>query len=323
MESVEIPFFGETPIHQENYIKIIKEFKSNQGNDISFQIFFKDNKFHISLEKQGKIFKEKYLNKYSLKQIQENEYFKLFSNVEEILGELKERIEAKNPILNEYDNNINVTIFLPVSKFKQIDFNIPKVDYRLKDNDFKQIIGQLYQKIDILEKENEEIKKENKRLEIRIENLENICKNNIDKIYKNFRWINKEVYIVNSSEFTQICPPEIMLGKKNGDYSLTVGNRNKFIEFSFIKTYFLKSIRIKVDNFECTIKNFKVEVISENGEKNSVGSFIRDRYNDNDGFQEFPINKECKGIKLDLIDNWGEIGGNYILISRIDFNVSD
>jgi len=40
-------------------------------------------------------------------------------------------------------------------------------------------------------------------------------------------------------------------------------------------------------------------------------------------FKKFEIQKECKGIKLYLIDNWGKGGGNYILIKNIDFNVSD
>ena len=115
-----------------------------------------------------------------------------------------------------------------------------------------------------------------------------------------------------------------MLGK-NKAYScyLTEGNRNHFVEFSFKTTYFLKSIRISVDNYECSLKNFKVEITSPFGIVENVGSFTRSKFSDNQGFQEFEINKACKGIKLYLIDNWGERGGNYILIKRIDFNVSE
>ena len=64
-------------------------------------------------------------------------------------------------------------------------------------------------------------------------------------------------------------------------------------------------------------------MISQNGERKNIGTFIRQKYSENKGFQEFDINDECKGIKLYLIDNWGAGGGNYILIKRIDFNVSD
>ena len=115
-----------------------------------------------------------------------------------------------------------------------------------------------------------------------------------------------------------------MLGKSNKNkYSLTKGNRNHFIEFSFIRNYFLKSIRILVWDTECTLKTFKVEIISENGNTDNIGQFIRSKYNEKSDFEEFQINRECKGIKLYLIDNWGRIGGDYILISKIDFNVSD
>ena len=85
----------------------------------------------------------------------------------------------------------------------------------------------------------------------------------------------------------------------------------------------MKKIRISVDSWDCTLKDFKIEVISPDGERINLGTFTRSRYRDNTGFEEFEINKECKGIKLYLIDNWGERGGNYILIKRIDFYVSD
>ena len=138
----------------------------------------------------------------------------------------------------------------------------------------------------------------------------------------NFHWINSEVKIIDNSEFLRIEKPQLML-ENNTNYSLTRGNWNHFIEFSFIRNYFLKSIRIKVADYECTIKTFKVEIISEKGKRDVIGTFIRKKYSENSGFQEFEILKECKGVKLYLIDNWGFGGGNYILIQNIDFNVSD
>ena len=115
-----------------------------------------------------------------------------------------------------------------------------------------------------------------------------------------------------------------MLSKKsNNPYSLTKGNRNHFIEFSFIRNYFLKSIRIFVGKAQCSLKTFKVEIISENGNRDNFGEFIRSKYQDKQNSEEFEINRECKGLKLYLIDNWGSEGGNYILISTIDFNVND
>jgi len=161
---------------------------------------------------------------------------------------------------------------------------------------------------------NESIKKykSNKNIEIKIHIEENKINRILETIARlgkrdNFRWINDEVNIVSNSKFYQGFPPDIMLGKKNiNSYSLTDGNRNHFIELSFIKNYFVRALRIKVHNTECTLKTFKIELISENGERNNLGTFIRKKYNDEKDFQEFEIQKECKGIKLYLIDNWGK-----------------
>jgi len=102
---------------------------------------------------------------------------------------------------------------------------------------------------------------------------------------ENFHWINDEVNIVSNSKFIQSSLPNIML-QNNNSYSLTDGNKNHYIEFSFIKNYYLKSIRIKVADFECSLKTFKIELISENGERNNLGTFIRKKYNDEKEFQE-------------------------------------
>ena len=309
------------------------------------EISFDNNKFNILVEKEGILFKEKYSNKYTIEQIQEKQYFKIFSNPKEILIELQERIEEKTPIINESNNaSINLIIFLPISKFRQIEFKLNKENNKITEDseDLKSIIEKLYEKVEKLEKENlgfkqenkrifeeyEQIKEKNKNIEFMLEKLSKEKKDKDNESLKkdNFLWINKEVNIISKSDFTSRHPAEIMLGKKvmdkNNDYSLVKGNRNKYIEFSFIKTYFLKSIRIKVKEYECSIETFKVEVISEKGNRDIVGTFIREKYRDNNNFQEFEINKECKGVKLYLIDNWGLGGGNYILISKIDFNVN-
>ena len=307
---------------QEIFININKNLKSEQGKEFSLQITFKNNKFIIIVQKKGKIFSDTYKNEYTIQQIQENNYFKMFSTAEEILEEIKERIDSKVPILNECNNNIiNLVIFLPTTKYKKIEFNLTK-DKPLNENndDLKLIIEQLYEKVDELTKENKEIKS---KLEI-IENEIKKKKDNVILKKNNFHWINREVNIVNSSEFVKDFDGNIMLGKSNKNkYSCTKGNRNHFIEFSFIRNYFLKSIRILVYQAECSLKTFKVEIISENGITDNIGEFIRSKYQDKPDFEEFEINRECQGLKLYLIDNWGKQGGNYILISKIDFNVSD
>jgi len=216
---------------------IIKnDLKSVQGNECLLQISFKENKFNISIEKKEKIFKEKYMNEFTLSQIQENQYFKMFSTPKEILEELLDRIESKNPILNEINNNIiNLSIFLPVNKFKQIDFNLNKIDNLKNENyaDLKSIIEKLYEKIEKLEfenkkilEENKEIKEKNKNIEKRLEDLESKLNNQINLKMNNFHWINNEVNIESSSNFVKDFGPEVMVSKSNKEpYSCSDGNR--------------------------------------------------------------------------------------------------
>ena len=302
-----------------NFTLINKEVTSEQGNICTLQISYINDKIEFIVEKKGKIFKDRFKLSLTMSQIQENKYFKLFENPQEIIEELKEKMNSKAPILSEIENNsINLIIFLQNSKYKEASYNLVKENLELNKNpeDFKSIIEKLYDTIEELKKENAEIKN-------RLNKLENNTK---DLTFKknNFRWINNEVNIVNNSKVYDNCYPDILLGKNNSQsYYLSDGNRNHFIEFSFITNYFLKAIRISVDNYDCSLKNFKVEITSPLGTIENIGTFTRSKYIDNNGFQEFEINKGCKGIKLYLIDNWGEGGGNYILIKRIDFNVSE
>ena len=302
-----------------NFSLIKKELTSEQGNKCTLQISYINDKIEFIVEKKGKIFKDRFKLSLTMSQIQENKYFKLFENPREIIEELKEKMNSKAPILSEIENNsINLIIFLQNSKYKEASYNLVKENLELNKNpeDFKSIIEKLYDTIEELKKENAEIKN-------RLNKLENNTK---DLTFKknNFRWINNEVNIVNNSKVYDNYYPDILLGKNNSrPYYLSYGNRNHFIEFSFITNYFLKAIRISVADYDCSLKNFKVEITSPLGTIENIGTFTRSKYIDNNGFQEFEINKGCKGIKLYLIDNWGSGGGNYILIKRIDFNVSE
>ena len=302
-----------------NFSLIKKEVTSEQGNKCTLQISYINDKIEFIVEKKGKIFKDRFKLSLTMSQIQENKYFKLFENPQEIIEELKEKMNSKAPILSEIENNsINLIIFLQNSKYKEASYNLVKENLELNKNpeDFKSIIEKLYDTI-------EELKKENAEIKSRLNELENNTK---DLTFKknNFRWINNEVNIVNNSKVYDNYYPDILLGKNNSrKYYLSDGNRNHFIEFSFITNYFLKAIRISVADYDCSLKNFKVEITSPLGTIENIGTFTRSKYIDNNGFQEFEINKGCKGIKLYLIDNWGKGGGNHILIKRIDFNVSE
>ena len=213
---------------------IKKEVTSEQGNKCTLQISYINDKIEFIIEKMGKIFKDRFKLSLTMSQIQENKYFKLFENSQEIIEEFNEKMNSKEPILSEIGNNsINLIIFLQNSKYKQVSYNLPKENFELNKNpeDFKSIIEKLYDTIEELKKENAEIKN-------RLNKLEN---NTIDLTFKknNFRWINNEVNIVNNSKVHDIFYPDILLGKNNSEpYYLSDGNRNHFIEFSFITIIF-------------------------------------------------------------------------------------
>ena len=156
------------------YIK--KELTSEQGHKYSLEISYENNKFEFTVEEEGKLFKDKFRNEYTMNQIQENKYFKLFDNHQEILEELDEKIELKTPTLNASGNNtLNLIIYLQNSKFRQEVFSLTKVNFELLRNseEFKSIVENLYNSVEELKKENKELKLQNEKLLKRLEEIEN------------------------------------------------------------------------------------------------------------------------------------------------------
>ena len=143
-------------------------------------------------------------------------------------------------------------------------------------------------------------------------------------IYTNFRIINQSVKVLEHSKEYPTHPLDIMLGKKsNVEYSLFDGNSNHFIVVDLGEFVFLKNIKISVDNFDCSLKNFKVQTKNEIGKWEDVGNFVCAQYNINPNLQEFTINKETQFVKIEFIDNWGVQNGNFILIKVLCFEIGD
>ena len=142
--------------------------------------------------------------------------------------------------------------------------------------------------------------------------------------YTNFRAINKEIRILEKSNDLPDFPIDIMFEKSNQkEYTLFDGASNHYIILNLGKIFFLKSIQIEVAMHDCSLKNFQVQTKKENEEGEIVNKFLCNRYNFNQGLQEFKIEKEAQFVRLDLIDTWGIKSGNFILIKRIFFDVAD
>lgn len=174
-----------------------------------------------------------------------------------------------------------------------------------------------YKKLSLLVKFTDELKSYFDKIKKEFESCEL-------KSYKNLKWINKEVSIIDSSAFHEGYEPEIVLGKLGVNaYYLGEGTKNHFISFDLNGYYFLKSVKMSVDNFECSVKNFEISVKDNYGDWRVICKYVRDRYNENNIFQEFPIHCEGRYFKFSFIDNWGAGGGPYILVKRISFYVGD
>ena len=159
-----------------------------------------------------------------------------------------------------------------------------------------------------------------------IEFLNNLTKE-FNNIPTNYKYINKEVSVINHSNIHEGYIVDILLGKSTKyGYTLFKESRNHFLIVDLNKKYYLKSIRIQVSQNDCTLKNFVVYVKETNNEKENwikIKEFIRKRENQDNQYETFNIEHFCRQVKFDFIDTWGTSDGNFILIKKIDFEVGE
>jgi len=97
---------------------------------------------------------------------------------------------------------------------------------------------------------------------------------------------------------------------------------NQWIVFDFKKKVHISKLSLKVDYFECTAKDFKIEV-SENDDREtweSVKDCQAECGYDNTGEQTFQdFNAIGRYIRLYFLNNWGPGGGSYILVTLVKF----
>lgn len=148
----------------------------------------------------------------------------------------------------------------------------------------------------------------------------------IKKIPTIFRSISNEVKVLENSKVHEDSKYsiDVMLGKKEGDYTLFRGINNHYLVLDLGDLFFLKSIKINTCvNYECILKSLKVSIKNENDIWEEMNTFICEKYNPNVEFQDLTIMREARYLRLDLLDNWGATGGDFILIKKILFEVGD
>mgnify|MGYP002624006752 FL=1 len=146
-------------------------------------------------------------------------------------------------------------------------------------------------------------------------------------IPSNFKYINKEASVINSSKIYNNFNTDILLGKSTANnFTLFEQAKDHFLIIDLNKNYYLKSLRIQVTSDDCTLKNFTIyvkETTNENDNWIKINDFIRKKENQDNQYQSFEIGHFCRQVKFILADTWGTSNGNYILIKKIDFEVGE
>ena len=242
-----------------------------------------------------------------LKKTDSTNMIKMYEEIEKGLKELKDKIEQ---------------IILGIEKVSEIMksnkiMDIPNDISNIKYEEFENLINCINIKSKVI----------------------NISKNNLSFLIKtinhlqgsvipsNFKYINKEASVVNSSKIYSNFNTDILLGKSTSNiYTLFDQAKDHFLIIDLNKNYYLKSLRIQVSTSDCTLKNFTVYIKETNKENDNwikINDFIRKRENQDNQYQSFDIGYFCRKVKFILVDTWGTSNGNYILIKKIDFEVGE
>ena len=187
------------------------ELSSDKNNSYSV-IFNLNNSIEITANQIKGIIHKSFSNKYSFEEIRINKYFLQFDTLEEILDEIKERINNNKIIIKENENNLIINISLPSSKNKEIIFELKPI---IKNNNDR--FNELTDLIMKLNTEVNNIKNETKQLRDKCSNLENEniqIKNEInDMKEKETRLANDNIQLKN--EINDIKEKEARLSNKN------------------------------------------------------------------------------------------------------------
>ena len=127
-----------------------------------------NNSIEIIANQTNNIIHKSFSSNYTFEDIRNNKYFLQFDTLEEILDELKERINSNKIIIKENEDNLIINIPLPSSKNKEIIFELKSI---IKNNNDR--FNELTDLIKKLNTEINNIKNETKQLRDKYNNLEN------------------------------------------------------------------------------------------------------------------------------------------------------
>jgi len=161
------------------------------------------------------------------------------------------------------------------------------------------------------------------RTEARYYGLEDAMFKKNNRRPKRQGWLDGRLRVSQFSSQYQSCPASNTLDPQKAYYLSDEGQtEDQWIVFDLDKEAFVSKLSIKVDKFECTVKDFVVQ-ISEGDDKTTwidVVSFqakCGKECNTEQIFEGFEV--RAKYIRLFFKNNWGPGGGKYILVSKVRF----
>ena len=129
------------------------ELKSDKNN--LYKIIFTSNENNLIIQASSKnsLINESFSNKFSIEKIRENKYLSICDNLKEVCNELESRINTKDMLIIEEENNLIISIALPSVKVKEIKFGLIKINKNENEkiNELTNIILELKNKINELE----------------------------------------------------------------------------------------------------------------------------------------------------------------------------
>jgi len=161
------------------------------------------------------------------------------------------------------------------------------------------------------------------RTEARFYGLEDPMFKKNNRSPKRQGWLDGKVRVGSFSSQYESCPASNVLDPQKKYWLSESGQtEDQWIVFDFDKEVFCSKLSIKVDNFECTVKDFVLQV-SDGDDKinwNDVKSFQAKCGKENTSEQTFDgFEVRAKFIRLFFRNRWGGGGGPYILVSRVRF----
>jgi len=141
----------------------------------------------------------------------------------------------------------------------------------------------------------------------------------------NLDWLdNKKIKVQNFSSQLSGFPATFTLDPSQTYWLSESGQTtNQWIVYEFPSVSYINKIMIKVDSFECTVKDWMVQTTEGDdpaGEWNTVKEFQAksgSTCTTDQIFEDFEI--RARYVRLFFKDNWGPGGGSYILITNIKF----